>query len=104
MPNEWVGGILAFGLGVCLSAASYAFARFVLKKHPQRYLSAQVVRQLVTILFVVALFALGEYTPWGRKPLLVGGVLGVTLPMIWFTYRLVRLNEEWYGKGGPKNG
>ena len=47
---------------------------------------------------------LSEYTPWDRMWMLVGGCMGITLPMIIFTPRLVRLNDSLRKKEENKDG
>ena len=53
----------------------------------------QPVRSLSQIGYLALILLLGKYTPWDQMWLLVGGALGITLPMPIFTYRLVKLND-----------
>ena len=76
----------------------------MLKKHPEKYAGAQVVRSMIQVLYLFSLYLLAEHTPWDKMYLLVGGCLGVTLPMLFLTYRLVRYNDSMKGKGGPSDG
>lgn len=98
MKTNFIGAVLAFCIGVCLASAGYVFARHVLKTQPSRFVAVQVGKQFLQIVFLVLLYVLGGYTPWDRIWLLVGGCLGITLPMGWFTYRLVKLNDSLKGK------
>ena len=91
MENDIVGALLAFALGVGLAGAGYLAGRRVLEKKPEGYVAFQSVKQIVQVLFLAALLVLGPRTPWDTTWLLVGGCLGVTLPLLWFTPRLVRL-------------
>ena len=68
------------------------------------YVGMQVVRQAVQVVYLVILFLFGRHTPWDAIWLLVGGALGVTLPMFWFTYRLVKLNNSLHGKEESTDG
>lgn len=104
MHSDIVGAICAFAAGAAIAAAGYLASRQVLKKRPNRYILVQTVKQLVQIGFLVALFLLGDRTPWDRIWLLVGGCLGITLPMIYFTARLVKLNDSLRGKEEHKDG
>lgn len=94
MHSNIFGGALAFAAGFGLAAAGYLFSRHVLRTKPERYALSQTLKQIVQVLFLVALFVVGGYTPWDRTWLVVGGVVGITLPMIWFTYRLVKFNDS----------
>lgn len=66
------------------------------------YAGAQILRQVIQIGYLVLLFTLGGYTPWDPVWLLVGGCLGITVPMIYFTYKLVKLNDK--NKEGDNDG
>lgn len=94
MNNDIFGAALAFGIGVLIAVMSYFYSRHVLMKCPEQYAILQIVKQFLQIAYMVALFSLGKYTPWDRIWLLVGGTLGITLPMFWFTYKLVKLNDS----------
>ena len=95
---------LAFCIGAAVAAVNYVFSRYLLVKRPSMYAGMHIVRQIIQVSYLLVLFLLGGYTPWDVVWLLVGGCLGVTLPMFWFTYRLVKLNDSLHGKGGPSDG
>lgn len=104
MQSNLFGAVLAFAAGAALAAGGYLFSRRVLQKNADRYAAAQILKQAVQILFLAALFLLGGYTPWDRIWLMVGGVLGVTLPMVWFTYKLVKFNDSLQKKEDSNDG
>ena len=104
MQTNMIGAILAFGIGVLIAAVNYKFSQYVLKKHTSQYAIMQIVRQLLQITYLIVLFVAGKYTPWDSGWLLVGGALGITLPMFWFTYRLLKLNDSLSGKEESSNG
>lgn len=105
---DFFGAALAFGAGVAVAALNHLLSCFILKKAPAQYGAGTVLRQLIHIGFLCALYFLGGYTHWDRLYLLVGGALGVTLPMIWFTSRLLKLNnaqqQQPNGKEDGSNG
>ena len=92
------GATLAFGIGVLITAMNYKIAKRVLQKQPSKYAASQILKQLVQVIFLILLFVLGPYTPWDRIWLVAGGVIGITLPMFWFTYSLVKFNDSLQGK------
>lgn len=104
MQSDIFGAVLAFAAGVALAAVNYLISRRVLKKAPDKYVAAHVAEQTVQVLFLVALFVFGDRTGWDRLWLTAGGCLGVTVPMIWFTRRLVRLNDSLHRKEDSGNG
>ena len=104
MDANWVGALLSFLVGVGIGAICYAISRYMLLHHPRHYAVSDVARRIIQVGFLVAVFFLGDYTPWDKLWLLVGGGLGITLPMIWFTYRLVKLNDSLSKKGDEQDG
>ena len=102
--SNFVGAAIAFLLGVAIAAGNYSISRHVLKTSPDKCSLTMILRQFVQIAFIVLVYVLGQYTPWDRLWLLVGGVLGMTLPMIWFTSRLVKLNGTEKGKEENSDG
>lgn len=94
MDSDIIGAVIAFCIGVAVASVNYAFSRYVIKKHSDKYAVTAVVRQLIQVAYLVLLFFFGEKTPWDRMWLLVGGCLGITIPMIWFTLQLVKLNAS----------
>lgn len=99
-----IGAALAFLVGVIIAAVNYAFSAWLIKHKPSLYAAGQIVKQLLQIGYLVVLFAFGGYTPWDRLWLMVGGCLGVTLPMIWFTLRLIHLNDSLSRKEDSSDG
>lgn len=94
IASNIAGAAAAFIVGALVAAANYMFSQHMLKKHPSNYASTQMVRQLSQIAYLVILFFVGPHTPWDRTWLLIGGCLGITLPMFYFTWKLVKLNES----------
>lgn len=101
---DLLGAAIAFLLGCGIATGNYALSRRVLKTAPNKFSLTMTARQFVQVLFIVLIYFLGQYTPWNRLWLLVGGVLGMTLPMFWFTSKLVKLNDGGKGKEEEANG
>lgn len=93
IENNLVGAIFALVIGIGIAALNYALGRWCIKKSPERYAMLQPVRSIIQIGYLLLILLLGGFTPWDQMWLLVGGALGVTLPMPYFTYRLVKLND-----------
>lgn len=94
MQTNLFGAVLAFGVGVLIVATNYKLSQRILAKHTIQHAIMQTVRQWLQIIYLMVLLFAGKYTPWDRGWLLVGGVLGITLPMYWFSYRLLKLNHS----------
>ena len=80
--------------GVLVGLVNYILTAVVLRRKASLYATFSVVRQLLHIGYLVALYLLAPYTPWDRLYLLIGGVLGMTVSMVVFTARLVRLSAR----------
>lgn len=102
IDNNIFGAALSFAGGVGIAAICYAISKYMLKKQSGLYSSMQIVRQLIQIAYLVVIYFAAPRTPWDLVWLLVGGCLGITLPMFFFTYRLVKLNDKM--KEDDKNG
>lgn len=92
IDNNFLGAGIACLGGAGIAAINYAVARFILKKYPEQYAAGQLIRQVLQIGYLLLLYFAGAALPWDRVWLLVGGALGLTLLMPFFTYRLVRMN------------
>lgn len=109
MENDFIGAAAAFAAGVLISFCNYKISQYFLKKRPDRLSLASVLRQPIQVLYIVALFFGAKYTPWDKTFVLIGGALGITLPMLIFTSRLLKVNKsescpETNGKEGEENG
>ena len=93
IESNFVGAGIALFAGILIAFLNYAVARFVLKKSPAQYAYTPIIRMIIQVGYLVALYALGGFTPWDKMWLMIGGVLGITLPMPFFTYRLVKLSN-----------
>lgn len=101
---NFFGAALAFAGGAAIAALNHVFSRYLLTARPSMYVRMQAVRQIVQIAYLVILLLFGGHTPWDTVWLLAGGGLGVTLPMFYFTYRLVKLNDSMHGKERSTDG
>lgn len=79
--------------GALIGLLNYHISKGILKKRPEQYALGTVVRQLLNIGWLLACYAVGESTSLSTVALLVGAALGITLPSLYFTPRLLRLNR-----------
>ena len=104
IDNNFVGAIVAFIIGFVISAANFAVSKYFLKKHTAKYPYLQFVRLPLMIGYIAVLYFCDGFTPWSVDWLLIGGALGITLPMFFFTYRLVKINDALGGKEDKSDG
>ena len=90
MTHWIVGGAVGLLGGVGIAVLNFAISRAVIRKKPSVYASFSMVRQLIHIGYLLLLFFIAPVTPWGRTELLIGGVIGMTVPMFLFTPWLMK--------------
>lgn len=101
MSNSVVGMLAAFLIGAALSYVNYLLTTKAAKTSSGQLAGISLLRQFINIGYLALVFFLAPYTPWDRIWLLVGAVLGVTLPMFLFTFLLLRrLKQQSVGGDG----
>lgn len=98
MNQDIIGAVIAALIGVGVAFINYLISKYVLIKSPQKYSFTTVVRQVVQVGFLVAVYLVGQRTAFDPIYLLIGAVLGMTLPMFYFTKRLLNFNEALHNK------
>lgn len=94
MNNDLTGAVIAFIIGLAISFGNYKLSEYFLRHRPEKFPSVSIVRQFIQVAYILILFFAAGYTPWDRTFVLVGGALGVTIPMLLFTFRLLKTNKE----------
>ena len=93
MESALVGFVLALASGAAIAALNGRLARAALQKGAAQLSALFVVRQVLNVSYLAALFLLSGLLPWDMAALLIGGALGITVPSIFFTRRLVKRND-----------
>lgn len=88
MASILIAGFLAFLGGTGISILNSRLTRHLLETKPNAFAGFTVIRQGINIAYLVILFFLQKLLPCGVTELLVGGVIGVTLPSIFLAYRM----------------
>lgn len=92
--EHWMfGAVLAFLCGALVSFVNYLITRAILTKKPQMLTVSAVIRQILNVLYLAAVYFISPHTPWGVVPMLVGGVFGVTLSLFIFTCLLIKKSD-----------
>lgn len=104
MNENIVGAIFSFALGVVVAFLNFLLSKAILTKQPEKYAFSTIVRQATQVLYLVAVFFISDYTPWDSWYMLIGAVLGVSVPMIYFTHKLLQLNQSTPPKDNKKEG
>ena len=88
-----IGALLAFASGILVAAASYLVSKNVLIKKADKLSVVSVIRQVLQICYLAAVLVLSKVFQLNAVYTLVGAVLGMTLPMLFFTKMLLKVNE-----------
>lgn len=93
MNHNITGAVLAAAAGFIVAFVNYLISKTVLIKAPEKYSLITVARQILQIGFlaVVYLFATKIQLAEPAYPL-VGAVVGMTVPMLFFTKKLLEIN------------
>lgn len=94
MEHFAVGAAITFALGVLVSYINYRLTLTLMRKRSDAAIVPSSLRQLVNVLYFVAVYFAAPYTPWERIPLLVGAAAGATLSLFLFTFLLVRKMKD----------
>lgn len=89
-----IGAVIAAAVGLLIAVANYIFSKKVLLKAPEKYSGSFVIRQILQVAYLVLVYFVGSKTQIADLAyLLVGAVAGMTVPMFFFTKKLLLLNE-----------
>lgn len=93
MNHNIIGAAAAFAAGAVIAFINYLISKKVLVKAPEKYSLITVVRQIIQVGFLALTYLLGTKIQFADVTyLLVGAVVGVTVPMFFFTKKLLDLN------------
>lgn len=104
MNENIVGALITFALGIVVAYLNFLLSKVILKKQPEKYALGAIIRQITQILYIVAVYFVSTVSPWDTWYMLIGAVLGVTVPMIYFTHKLLQLNKTFQSKEVKKEG
>jgi hypothetical protein len=101
LSSSVIGFLAAFLIGTALSYVSYLLTARAAKNPSEKFAAVSLLRQVFNIGYLALVYFLAPYTPWDRIWMLVGAVLGVTLPMFVFTFLLLRqVKQPTVGRDG----
>lgn len=102
--KDILGVIITFALGVGIATLNYYISKYFLEKNPDKFAMTTVVKQIFNVGYLVAVYMSGDFLPFKLAYMLIGAVLGITLPMFIYTRKLLKLNEEKRGNTREKEG
>lgn len=87
---DLVFAVLAFLVGCGILLAEYRIARKALNQSGNRYMMVSTGRMIINVGYLVLLYFLSRKLSLNLIALLAGGALGLTIPNIFFTSRLMK--------------
>jgi hypothetical protein len=84
-------GLAAFVGGALVSWANYLLLKLLMRKNGERGISLiSPIRTLLSVAYLLILYMIGRQTELNSTALLLGGALGLTILLTFFTLRLTR--------------
>lgn len=81
--------------GVFIAFLNYTLSKVVIEKSPDKYSAVTILRQVIQIGFLVAVYFVGKKTETiNLTYVLIGAVVGMTVPMLFFTKKLLSVNDK----------
>ena len=103
MLNNIIGAVVAAIAGFLIAFVNYTFSKKILIKAPEKFIMSTMARQVIQVLFLVLIYFIGTKTEIASVTyLLVGAVAGMTIPMIFFTKKLLSFNKTTDAKKSEK--
>ena len=94
MAANIIGAVVAASVGFLIAFINYVFSKKVLLKTPDKYSGTFVVRQIIQVAYLVLVYFIGSKVQVADLIyLLVGAVAGMTIPMFFFTKKLLSVND-----------
>lgn len=87
------GCVIAFAAGAAVAWVNYRLNLYILKKKPNALARMSLVREALSIICLVAAYAVGGAVPGGRVPILIGAAVGLTVPSVLLSMKLAKIND-----------
>lgn len=94
MSREVIGALIAAVLGVGVAVINYLISRYVLQRQPDKYALFSVLRQGLQIGLLVGVYFAARGLSVAVTWPLVGAAVGMTVPMLLLTHRLLHVNDK----------
>ncbi len=94
MAHNIIGTVICALAGLLIAYLNYVLSKKILETRPERFALATVLRQIVQVGYLIAVYFIGSELNVSLTFMLVGAVVGMTVPMLFFTKKLVAFNES----------
>lgn len=94
MFSNMIGAVITAAIGFLIAFLNFAFSKKVLQKKPDKIPTAFIGRQFLQVAYLVLVYLVGaQINNINVAFLLAGAALGMTIPMFFFTKKLLILND-----------
>ncbi len=94
MKNELLFALLALLGGGVMAYLNYMITGMLIKCKPEFVAAGSVIRQVINVAYLAAVYFISSELLSSVLYTLVGAVIGLTVPMFFFTFRLVKKNNN----------
>ena len=95
MNHNIIGAAVTAAIGLLVAMVNYFISKNILTRAPEKYSFATVARQILQIGYLAAVYFAGTRITYADSTyLLVGAVAGMTIPMLFFTKKLLLVNKS----------
>ncbi len=103
LVSDLIGAMIASLVGAGIAFLNYSLTRKAIRKTEGgigALGAAPVLRMVIDVGYLAAVYFIAPFTPWDRIWMLVGAVIGLTVPLLFFTPRLLRDANRSAADGG----
>ncbi len=93
MAHNIIGALICAAAGVLVAYVNYVLSRKILSTCPEKFAISTALRQVIQVGYLAAVYLIGSGFSVNIVYLLAGAVIGMTVPMLFFTKKLVTFNE-----------
>ena len=104
MDSPIIGALLAFLGGCAVAVVNDRLNRLALKRKPDALPRMSILREILSVAYLVIVYSLREVLPWELPPLLIGAAVGLTVPSVLLSLRLAKINDELSKKEASEKG
>ena len=94
MKYDITGVVICALVGFAVAFVNYVISKKILETSPEKFALATVVRQVIQVGYLVAVYFVGSRIEINLMYALIGAVAGMTVPMLFFTRKLVSFNQQ----------
>ena len=91
---DYLMAAAAFLCGTAISFVDFRISKYFLRRGEQKLAVSSMLRQTLNVAYLVILFLLAQHFGLRTWLLLLGGALGLTIPSVLFTAKLLKASDR----------